>query len=215
MIKLFYTLAMATSLTVIASFATAAGDAARGESLVAVCAGCHGADGNSPTPMFPKIAGLGYKYLLKQLHNVKSGERVIAEMTGILDPYSDDDLADMAAYFASKPLQIAGATESQVQLITGEMVDSLELGEQVYRFGNHETGVPACSGCHSPKGLGNAPAGYPRLSGQYADYIEKQLKHFRAGDRRNDGEAMPMRGVAQYMSDIEITAVANYIAGLN
>ena len=95
------------------------------------------------------------------------------------------------------------------------MVDALTLGERVYRAGNPATGVPACTGCHAPDGKGNAPAGFPRLSGQHADYTEKQLRAWRAGDRLNDGDSMIMRSVAERLSDAESKALANYIAGLN
>lgn len=192
-----------------------AGDAAKGEALVTTCVACHGADGNSPSPVFPKIAGLGERYIEKQLKDIKSGERSIPEMTGLLDNSSDQDLADMAAYFASQPTQLTGSSDAELMLNSGAKVSALELGEKLYRGGNHETNVPACSGCHSPRGLGNAPAGYPRLSGQYPDYIEKQLKNFRSGTRANDGEARTMRSIAEHMSDAEIKAVAAYIAGLN
>ena len=197
------------------SLASAAGDAAKGESLAATCTACHGADGNSPTPMFPKIAGLGEKYIAKQLVDIQTKVRDIPEMTGLLDNMSAQDLNDLAAFFSSKTLQLSGAKEFTVQLNSGAEVDALKLGEQVYRAGNQETGVAACSGCHSPTGKGNAPAGFPKLGGQYADYVEKQLRAFRAGDRANDGEAMIMRLVAKNMSDAEIKAVANYISGLN
>lgn len=193
----------------------AQGDVANGEKLSAACASCHAADGNSPLSMFPKIAGLGEKYLLKQLKDIQDGSRTIPEMAGQLDGKSEQELKDLAAFFASKTTQLSGAKELQVQVNSGIKVDALKLGEKVYRAGNQETKVPACSGCHSPRGLGNNPAGYPRLSGQYADYIEKQLKDFRAGNRTNDGESMVMRAVAEHMSDAEIKAVANYISGLN
>ena len=191
------------------------GDIAAGESKSASCAACHGADGNSPNPAFPKIAGLGEKYLLKQLQYIQSKKRDIAQMAGLLDGMELQDLRDIAAYYNSKTLQISGAKPIEVQVNSGIKVDGLVLGERVFRSGNHDTGVPACTGCHSPKGLGNAPAGYPRLSGQYAEYIEAQLRAFRSGDRTNDGDTQVMRQVAQHMSDAEIIAVANYIAGLN
>lgn len=202
-----------------------AGNASNGETIAkAECAACHGADGNSSSPMFPKLAGLGEKYLLKQLHDIKNAaeggdpkaaKRAITEMAGLLDKKSEQDLADLAAYYASKTTQLSGAKEMKVQVNSGAQVDAIKLGAQVYRAGNLETGVPACTGCHSPRGLGNAPAGYPRLSGQHADYIEKQLKDFRAGNRTNDGDTMVMREVANHMSDAEIKAVANFISGLN
>ena len=193
----------------------AAGDAKAGETLVVTCLACHGPAGNSTTPNFPKLAGQGEKYLLKQIKEIKAGVRAVPEMTGILVSFSDADLANMAAYFASQSMQLSGSKEMTVQVNSGEKVDALTLGAKVFRAGNAASGVPACTGCHSPKGSGNAPAGYPRLGGQHAAYIEKQLKDWRAGNRTNDGDSKPMRQAAQLMSDAEITAVANFIAGLN
>ena len=193
----------------------AMGDATAGKSKSASCVGCHGNDGNSPSPLFPKLAGLGEKYLFKQLQDIQSKRRDIAQMTGLLDGMTPQDLRDIAAYYNSQKMQISGAKPIEVQVNSGIKVDGLALGERIFRAGNQKTGVPACTGCHSPRGLGNEPAGYPRLSGQYAEYIETQLKSFRSGDRTNDGDTQVMRQVAQYMSDAEIIAVANYIAGLN
>lgn len=193
----------------------AAGDAKAGEAQAASCAGCHGTDGNSPAPSFPKIAGLGEKYLFKQLKDIQSGARPVVEMTGQLDGKSEQDLRDLAAFFNSNTMQLSGATEQKVKVNAGIEVDGLVLGERIFRAGNLETGTPSCTGCHSPKGLGNEPAGFPRLSGQYAEYIAKQLRAFRAGERTNDGDSKIMRQVAEHMSDAEIDAVANYIAGLN
>lgn len=205
--------------------ALAEGNIDNGETIAkAECAACHGADGNSAAPMFPKIAGLGERYLLKQLRDIKNAtdsgdakkaKRVVPEMVGLLDDKSEQELQDLAAYYAAQPMQLTGAKELKVQVNSGAQVDALKLGARIYRAGNLETGVPACSGCHSPRGLGNAPAGYPRLSGQFAEYVEKQLRDFRAGNRTNDGDSMVMREAAQYMSDAEIKAVANFIAGLN
>jgi cytochrome c553 len=211
----FRTLLLVLGLITLAPAALAAGDAAKGEKLAGTCAACHGADGNSPAPTFPKIAGLGEKYLTKQLVDIKTKVRVIPEMTGLLDSSSAQDLADMAAFFASKPLQLAGAKKLDVQVNSGAKVNTLVLGERIYRAGNASTKTPACSGCHSPRGLGNEPAAYPRLSGQYAQYIEKQLRDFRAGNRVNDGDAQVMRKVAENLNDAEIVSLANYIAGLN
>ncbi len=198
-------------LTLASSFAFAGGDAAAGQGKTAMCAGCHGADGNSAAPNFPKLAGQNEKYLTKQLQDIKAGNRPVLEMTGMLNAFSDDDLSNIAAYYASKTIQMAGAKE-----------ENLDRGERVYRGGNIETGVPACTGCHSPAGQGNAPAGYPALGGQYAQYIAKQLRAFRTGAhdaenpaaRNNDGDTRVMRGVAAHMSDVEIEAVSNFIAGL-
>ncbi len=213
-----YTL-ISLSLAGAAQLATAAGDPEAGKALATTCAACHGEGGNSVASTFPKIAGLGEKYLLKQLQNIKAGNngepgRPVPQMTGILAGFSDQDLVDIASYYAQQPMQISGAKEIEVQIYTGEKVDGLELGARIYRGGNLETGVPACTGCHSPRGLGNSPAGYPRLGGQHADYIATQLKAFRAGDRVNDNNAV-MRDVAKNMSDAEIAAVANFIAGLH
>lgn len=189
------------------------GDAQAGAQKITVCAACHGQDGNSPIAMYPKLAGLGQKYLYKQLQDIKNNVRPVPEMTGMLTPFSDQDLADIAAYYANQSIQLSGAQEMEVRVNSGEMVDALALGRTIYRFGNPETGVPACSGCHSPTGVGNEPAGYPRLGGQHADYIAKQLNNFRGGGRVNDDQQV-MRQVAAPMSDAEITAVSNYIAGL-
>lgn len=195
----------------IAPLTLAAGNADAGKAKVATCTACHGADGNSLAPTFPKLAGLGEKYLLKQMQDVKSGERKIPEMTGMLDALSDQDLADIAAFYSSQKIQVSGAKEVK-----------LELGEKIYRGGNIQTGVPACTGCHSPSGNGNSPAGYPALGGQYAAYIAKQLRAFRTAahdsedpaGRANDGDIAVMRGVAAHMTDQEIDAVANFISGL-
>jgi len=197
------------------------------QQLVATCAACHGSDGNGPIPDYPKLAGLGEKYLLKQLHNIQAaqkanggempeGARDVPLMAGLLVNMSDSDLEAIAAYFANQNLAMSGASANvKVKLNTGESVDSLPLGENLYRYGNQRTGVPACSGCHSPTGAGNAPAGYPRLGGQYSKYVAQQLRNFRGGERTNDGESQVMRQVAELLSDAEITAVANYISGLH
>ncbi len=198
-----------------ANAANVIGDPKSGEAQASTCAACHGNDGNSPAPSFPKIAGLGEKYILKQLKDVQSGDRVIVEMTGLLDGKSEQDLADLAAFYNDQTLQLSGAKEMKVKVNAGIEVDALKLGAKVYRAGNTETGVPSCMGCHSPRGLGNEGAGFPRLGGQYAEYIAKQLRHFRAGERTNDGDSKIMRGVAEHMTDAEIDAVANFISGLN
>lgn len=186
-----------------ASFALAAGDAGAGKAKAAVCAGCHGADGNSAVPSFPKLAGQNSRYLIKQMQDVKEGRRAIAAMTGILDNMSAKDIENMAAYFASQ--------NGSVGMAKKELVD---MGEKLYRAGNPDTGVAACTACHSPTGAGNAPAGFPKLGGQHADYIAAQLKAFRAGDRTNDGDSKIMRNTAFRLNDKEIEALASYIQGL-
>ncbi|VUD64680.1 Cytochrome c4 [Thalassocella blandensis] len=223
--NLFRKTIVALGLIGASASALADGNVENGKAMAeAECSACHSADGNSASPMFPKIAGLGEKYILKQLRDIQNAEeggdpkkskRVVNEMAGLLKNKSDQDLQDLAAYFGVQTMQLSGAQEIQVQVNSGEKVDGLKLGAKVYRSGNLENGVPACSGCHSPRGLGNAPASYPRLSGQYPDYIVKQLKAFRSGDRTNDGDTKVMRMVASKLSDAEITAVANFIAGLH
>ncbi len=219
-------LLLALGALVLVPGASAAGNAEAGSEKVGVCAACHGQDGNSPAPTFPKLAGLGQPYLYKQLQDIQawdnaSGDakantgREVVQMTGMLRGMSDQDLQDIAAFYAQQSIQLTGAEEMQVQVNSGAQVDALALGEQIYRAGNPETGVPACMGCHAPNGQGNEPASFPRLGGQYPQYIESQLRAFRAGDRTNDGESMMMRLSAKNLSDAEIKAVANYIGGLN
>ncbi|MDO9475622.1 MAG: c-type cytochrome [Pseudohongiella sp.] len=188
-----------TSLT-----AQAAGDAAAGERKAAVCAACHGADGNSAIGSNPKLAGQNERYLLKQMHDVKSGARPIAMMTGLLDNLSEQDLADIAAFYASKVVTVNGANP-----------DLIETGERIYRAGVEELGIAACSACHAPTGSGVAQAGFPALGGQHAEYISTQMKAFRAGTRNNDGDPAPMRIIAERLTDAEIEALANYVSGLH
>jgi cytochrome c553 len=165
-------------------------------------------------PAFPKLAGLGEKYITEQLRYMKSGERVVVEMTGLLIGTSDQDLQDMAAYYNSQTRQVSGAQEITLVGVT-DSDQALDYGEKVYRGGNINTGVASCTGCHSPSGNGNGPAGYPALGGQHADYIAKQLLAYRRGERASGANASIMQGVAAHLSDKEIKAVANYISGLN
>lgn len=214
-------------VTSLSQAALADGDATAGKAKAAVCGACHGPDGNSPAPNFPKLAGLGEKYLLKQMLDIQAWDletdaakkaktgRAVMEMTGIVKDLSHQDLADIAAYFSSQTTQLSGSKKIEVQVNSGLLVDGLALGEKTWRSGNASTSVPACTGCHSPDGKGNLAAGFPRLSGQHPEYIEKQLKAFRNGDRTNDGDQMIMRSVAANLSDAEIKALANYIAGLH
>jgi len=180
-----------------------AGDAQAGKKAAAVCAACHGQDGNSPAPSFPKIAGLGEKYLLKQLKDFKSGERNNAIMAGQVAALSEKQMADLAAYFAGNKRTVGYAAEDQVA-----------LGEKIYRAGNTATGVPACLACHGPDGSGIEAAGYPGLGGQHADYIKSQLVQFQEGKRANDASKV-MRDIAGRMSNKEIKAVSAYIQGLH
>jgi cytochrome c553 len=182
------------------------GDATAGQAKAAVCGACHGPDGNSPAPNFPKLAGQGERYLTKQMHDIKDGKRTVLEMTGLLTNLSDQDLADIAAYFASQKGSVGAADPKLVA-----------RGEKLFRGGDLEKGLPSCIGCHSPNGAGIAAAGFPHLSGQHATYIAKQLTDFRKEEagRNNDGDAMIMRTIARKLSDEDIAAVSSYIQGLH
>ncbi len=187
----------------LASAPAMAGDTEAGKAKAAPCAACHGLDGNSPNPIWPKLAGQHPQYIAKQIMDFKSGARkdpLMAPQAALLA--TDQDVADVAAFFSSQT-QSAGMAKA----------DMVELGGQIYRGGNIASGVPACTGCHGPAGMGNPLAKFPRISGQHADYTKKQLTDFRAGNRANDANTM-MRGVAGTMTDAEIVAVSQYIQGL-
>lgn len=203
------------SFFVTANLQAQQGNADAGQGKVALCSACHGPTGNAISPLFANLAGQGEKYLFKQLQDIQGGSRPIVEMTGMLAGFNDQDLADIAAFYASQDVKISGSTEITSDAYDLDATAMLELGESIYRNGNLETGVPACSGCHSPTGAGNAPAGYPRLGGQNRDYLITQLENFRGNLRTNDGDTRIMRGVAENLSDLEIDAVTNYIAGLH
>jgi len=178
-------------------------DIAHGKELSAVCVACHGSDGNSPVGAFPSIAGQGQKYLVKQLVNIKEGTRAAMLMTGILDNYTNQDMQDVAAYFASQ-VPKGGTADT----------DLVDLGESIYRGGIARKNVAACTACHSPTGQGNGAAAFPMLAGQWPEYTEAQLKLFRSGMRNNDGDGRMMRLTAMDLSDKEIAAVASYVRGL-
>lgn len=173
----------------------------------AVCGACHGADGNSQLPANPKLAGQHADYLFKQLQNFKSWDgkapaRENAVMTAMAAGLEESDMRGLAAYFASFELKPESAKNLQ----------TVALGQQIWRAGIAAKGVPACAACHGPAGAG-LPAQYPRLAGQFAEYTEAQMKAFRDGVRHNDPNAM-MRSIALKMTDPEIKAVADYAAGL-
>lgn len=184
----------------------AAGDANAGQGKSAVCAACHGADGNSVVPNWPKIAGQHARYLERQLGLIKSGARAVPEMAGIVMGLSDQDMADIAAYYAGQTSK-AGLTDESL----------LSTGEQLYRAGNSATDVPACMACHGPAGEGNPLAAYPALAGQHSVYTEKMLKGFRAGSQwgEDDASSKIMSDVTLRLTDAEIKAVASYMQGLH
>jgi len=184
------------------------GDAAKAQGIVnQVCAACHAADGNSQIAVNPKLAGQFPEYLHKQLVNFKpagdkKAERGNPVMAGMVANLSPEDMRNLAVYFAGQAAK-PGAAKSK---------DLVALGQKIYRGGIAGKGVAACASCHGPNGAG-IPSQYPRLSGQHAEYVEVQLKAFRAGERANDPNSA-MRTVAGKLSDREIQAVADYVAGL-
>ena len=184
-------------------FFLGAGNPESGKEIVAVCSACHGLDGNSVVGLWPSLAGQNEKYLVKQLRLVKSGDRVIDSMVGLLDNLQDSDLQDIAAFYASQKNKVGQADESKV-----------ELGRKLYYAGNLEKGVPACSACHSPRGLGNGPAAYPLLSGQQPDYVAKALKDYRSGERVNEDPSKIMASIAYKLDDVEIDALSSFVHGL-
>jgi len=196
-----------TALTVVVGTA-AAQNAARGQRIAGqVCAACHAADGNSVAATNPKIAGQFAEYLQKQLGDFKAqpGQKPMREsavMTAMAANLSDDDIQSLATYYAGQKLRPASAADK----------DLAALGQKIWRGGIAATSVPACGGCHGPAGAG-IPAQYPRLAGQFAEYVAAQLKGFKDGARSNDANGV-MRGVAARMTEREIQAVAQYAAGL-
>jgi cytochrome c553 len=183
-------------------------DAAKGQQIATqVCVACHAADGNSPAAANPKLAGQFPDYLRKQLQNFKAppgkkAERENPVMAGMVATLSDDDMRNVAAYYGSQKLKPETAKSKELAA----------RGQKLYRGGNIATGVVACAGCHGPEGAG-IPGQYPRISGQFAAYLELQLLAFKTGTRANDPNGM-MRGVAARMSEAEIKAVAEYASGL-
>ena len=185
--------------------AFAEGDAATGQSKAMVCSACHGADGNSAVPQWPKLAGQHEQYLLRQTILIKSGDRSVPEMAGIVATLSEEDMGHIAAWYASQKNSGGIADESLV-----------DLGQDIWRAGNPETGVPACMACHGPAGSGNPLSGYPAVAGQHAVYTASMLNKFRSGTNwgEKDFSSQVMNGVAANLSDDEIAAVASYIEGL-
>jgi len=176
-------------------------DLAKGQALsTQVCAACHTADGSRGSPANPILAGQHPEYLVKQLQEFKSGKRANAIMKGFASTLSDDDMKNVAAFYASKSAKPGFSKDK----------DLVKLGERIYRGGIADKAVPACAGCHSPNGAG-IPAQYPRVGSQHADYTEAQLVAFRSGARGNSAQ---MVTIAAKMSDREIKAVSDYIAGL-
>lgn len=183
----------------------AQGDPEAGQQKSATCAACHGADGNSMVPMWPKIAGQHEAYLNRHITLIRDGARPVPEMMGIVAMLTDEDIADLSAYFASQTMSPGVADELLVA-----------AGEQLYLGGNPAEGIPSCAACHGPAGEGNPFAGYPWLAGQHATYTASMLTKYRDGQQwgEDDTNSQIMTGVARRLTDEEILAVASYIQGL-
>ena len=203
-LRLLTSLLLATCAASVAATETppaAKADLAKGEATsTGVCAACHASDGSRGSPANPILQGQHPEYLAKQLVEFKAGKRDNAIMKGFASTLSEDDMRNVAAFYASKHAKPGFAKNK----------DLVGLGEKIYRGGIAERSIPACSGCHSPTGAG-IPSQYPRLGGQHADYTEAQLTAFRGGVRKN---SLQMAGVAAKLNDREIKAVSDYIAGL-
>ncbi len=184
---------------------TQAADLDAGEQAAAICLACHAADGSTLLPEYPSLAGQGAKYLYDQMIQIRSGAREIPLMAGQLDAMSDETIANIAAWYAS-------LTPRQGQALE---LASLDEGEQIYRAGIAEKSVSACTACHGPSGIGNAPAGFPSLKGLSRAYLVQQLTAYREGERTTDERyGGMMRDTAHQLTDAEIEAVANYVSGL-
>lgn len=192
-------LAMAVALS---GQAQAQGNAAAGKTKSESCAGCHGEDGNAAAPIFPKLAGQHASYLAKQLRNFKAEKRIDPTMNAMAASLSDADIADISAWYAQHKVKPEAPPK-----------DKNVLGEKVYRSGVATKSIPACAACHGPKGEGNPTSGYPALGSQYSSYIGKILRDYKAGERDGDPNEI-MRTIAGRLSDEEISAVSDYVSGL-
>lgn len=200
MVKMF---TIACVALIVTSNVCAGGDPAAGKTKNAVCTACHGSAGVSTTPTWPNLAGQNAEYIVKQLHDFKDKKRENPQMSPMTAALTDQDIEDLAAYYASLDPAVGEAAPKNIT-----------EGENLYRAGNASTGVAACMACHGPDGSGNPAAKYPALSGQHAEYIEATLKAFKSENRAND-EKNIMRTIAGKMTNDEIETVANYIQGLH
>lgn len=186
------------------------GDAEAGKAKSATCAACHSADGNSAVDMYPKLAGQHAGYLYKQLVDFKTGMETAGKqgrnnsiMFGMVATLTDQDMKDLAAFYASQKMK-AGATPENV----------ISRGEQLYRGGDADRGIAACIACHGPRGSGNSLSGFPKISFQHANYVKTTLQDFRAGKRANDLNGM-MQDIAKKLSDDDIEVLSQYLGGLH
>ena len=195
----------APAATPVATAEVKPGDPKAGQTKAAACGACHGMDGNSTDPQYPKLAGQSEQYIVRQLQNFKSGKRQNPIMLGMATPLSEQDMHDIAAWFASQKV-LPGVAD---QALVAE-------GEKLYREGDATRGIPACMACHSIDGSGNPGAMYPHLAGQHAQYVEAQLKGWHDGDSwGSDAHAQIMPTIAKQLDAQDIAAVASYIEGLH
>lgn len=180
-----------------------AGSADAGRDKAQVCSACHGAEGVSQVPTFPNLAGQQASYLAKQLADIRDGRRPVPQMAGVVAGLEDQDIADLAAYYAALPAHLGQADPALA-----------DQGRRLYKAGDLETGLPACMACHTPTGQGLGAAGFPALSGQHPPYTRATLAAFASGARDNDPNAI-MRDIAAKLSDAQIEALADYVSGLH
>ena len=189
----------------VAAVAVKPGDATAGQAKAAVCGACHGVDGNSSDPQYPKLAGQSEQYIVQQLNNFKSGKRQNPIMLGMATPLSEQDMHDIAAYFASQKTLPGVADQALV-----------ERGQQLFREGDPQHDVPACMACHAMDGSGNPGAMYPHLAGQHAKYVQATLKAWHDGTAwGTDAHARIMPAIAKHLDDADIAALASYLEGLH
>lgn len=190
--------------TIAIAFAVSASAVAQdAKTKAAVCAACHGPDGNSVNPDWPKLAGQHSEYIVAQLQAYKSGQRKNVNMNAMAGPLSDQDMTDIAAYFSAQAVKVGSVDAA-----------AAAPGAALYRGGKPASGVPSCMGCHGPNGAGNPTAQYPSLRGQHAKYTVTQLKAYKNGER-NAGKASIMAGIAARLDDAEMEQLATYIEGLH
>ena len=184
------------------------GDANKGSQLVESCAACHGVDGNSISTDWPKLNGQNQRYLYEQLKYFRDGERMnvlMMSVTPYLQTLTDEDLLDIAAFYAQYNPTVGQAKNDE---------ELLALGTQLYRFGNMKKQIPACTSCHSVYGEGNNLAGYPSVAGQQIGYLTSSLKAYRSKERNAGESSLVMQAIAENLTDNEIDALANYMHGL-
>lgn len=197
---------VALALTVLMGFvgtANAAGDAEAGKVKAAACAACHGTDGNSPVDMYPKLAGQHAEYLVKQLQDFKSGTRKDPIMMGMAMALSEQDMADIGAFYAQQPITEGSTPE-----------DVVATAQNLFRGGDMKRKIASCTACHGPRGNGSSLAMFPKISNQNETYLITQMKKFRSGERANDPKGM-MRDTMAQLTDSEIETLAKYLGGLH